>query len=137
MAYRRVLVPLDGSELAERAIPYAKTIALNTGSELMLFTVIPTSSEKWRSRYNRLCSSAHPCLSSLQPKYFRLAYPSSAIYIMLVPQLLLLCLCQAWTLFSGCHLPTGCAPASRPSPAYLSLPNRQLRLEGQILHHYP
>ena len=46
MAYRRVLVPLDGSYLAEKAIPYAKAIALNTGSELTLFTVIPTSSEK-------------------------------------------------------------------------------------------
>ncbi len=46
MAYRRVLVPLDGSYLAEKAIPYAKAIALNTGSELILFTVIPTSSEK-------------------------------------------------------------------------------------------
>jgi nucleotide-binding universal stress UspA family protein len=39
MAYRRVLVPLDGSELAERAIPYAKTIAKTKGSELILFTV--------------------------------------------------------------------------------------------------
>ncbi|MBM4446862.1 MAG: universal stress protein [Chloroflexi bacterium] len=39
MAYRRVLVPLDGSELAERAIPYAKTIARIKGSELILFTV--------------------------------------------------------------------------------------------------
>jgi nucleotide-binding universal stress UspA family protein len=46
MAYRRVLVPLDGSRLAERALPYAKAIALNTGSELTLFTVMPTSSEK-------------------------------------------------------------------------------------------
>lgn len=39
MAYRKVLVPLDGSELAERAIPYAKTIAKTKGSELILFTV--------------------------------------------------------------------------------------------------
>jgi nucleotide-binding universal stress UspA family protein len=39
MAYRRVLVPLDGSELAERAIPYAKTIAKTEGSEVILFTV--------------------------------------------------------------------------------------------------
>jgi nucleotide-binding universal stress UspA family protein len=46
MAYQRVLVPLDGSYLAERALPYAKAIALNTGSELTLFTVMPTSSEK-------------------------------------------------------------------------------------------
>ena len=39
MAYRRILVPLDGSELAERAIPYSKTIAKTKGSELILFTV--------------------------------------------------------------------------------------------------
>src|SRR4030042_426253 len=39
MAYKRLLVPLDGSELAERAIPYAKTIAKAKGSELILFTV--------------------------------------------------------------------------------------------------
>jgi nucleotide-binding universal stress UspA family protein len=39
MAYRKVLVPLDGSELAERAIPYAKTVAKTKGSEVILFTV--------------------------------------------------------------------------------------------------
>jgi nucleotide-binding universal stress UspA family protein len=39
MAYKRLLVPLDGSELAERAIPYAKTIAKAKSSELILFTV--------------------------------------------------------------------------------------------------
>ena len=46
MAYRRVLVPLDGSELAERAIPYAKTIARTKGSELILFTVSIASVEQ-------------------------------------------------------------------------------------------
>ena len=46
MAYRRVLVPLDGSELAERAIPYAKTIAKTKGSELILFTVSIASVEQ-------------------------------------------------------------------------------------------
>ena len=46
MSYQRVLVPLDSSRLAERALPYAKAVALNTGSELILFTVIPDSSEK-------------------------------------------------------------------------------------------
>ncbi len=46
MAYRRVLVPLDGSELAERAIPYAKAIAKTKGSELTLFTVSIASVEQ-------------------------------------------------------------------------------------------
>ncbi len=46
MAYRRVLIPLDGSELAERAIPYAKTIAKTKGSELILFTVSIASVEQ-------------------------------------------------------------------------------------------
>jgi nucleotide-binding universal stress UspA family protein len=46
MAYRRVLVPLDGSELAERAIPYAKTIARTKGSEIILFTVSIASVEQ-------------------------------------------------------------------------------------------
>ena len=46
MAYRKLLVPLDGSELAERAIPYAKTIARTKGSELILFTVSIASVEQ-------------------------------------------------------------------------------------------
>ncbi len=45
MAYQKVLVPLDGSELAERAIPYAKAIAKSEGSEIILFTV-STNSER-------------------------------------------------------------------------------------------
>lgn len=39
MAYKRLLVPLDGSELAERALPYAEAIAKTRGSEVLLFTV--------------------------------------------------------------------------------------------------
>jgi nucleotide-binding universal stress UspA family protein len=39
VAYRKVLVPLDGSELAERAITYAKSLAKAKGSELIIFTV--------------------------------------------------------------------------------------------------
>ncbi|MGD0352212.1 MAG: universal stress protein [Dehalococcoidia bacterium] len=39
MAYKRLLVALDGSELSERAIPYAQAIAKTRGSELILFTV--------------------------------------------------------------------------------------------------
>ena len=37
--YERILVPLDGSELAERALPYAEGIALRLHSEVILLTV--------------------------------------------------------------------------------------------------
>jgi nucleotide-binding universal stress UspA family protein len=46
MTYQRVLVPLDGSELAERAIPYAKNLAKTKGSEVILFTVSIASVEQ-------------------------------------------------------------------------------------------
>jgi nucleotide-binding universal stress UspA family protein len=46
MAYRRMLVPLDGSELAERAIPYAKNLAKTKGGEVILFTASGASVEQ-------------------------------------------------------------------------------------------
>jgi nucleotide-binding universal stress UspA family protein len=39
MAYKKILVPLDGSELAEKALPYAKTIAKLKNSNVILFAV--------------------------------------------------------------------------------------------------
>jgi nucleotide-binding universal stress UspA family protein len=46
MVYRKLLVPLDGSELAERALPYAKAIAETRDSEVILFTVSIASAEQ-------------------------------------------------------------------------------------------
>lgn len=46
MAYKKLLVPLDGSELAERAVPYAQAIAKARGSEVILFTVSIASAEQ-------------------------------------------------------------------------------------------
>ena len=46
MGYQKILVPLDGSDLAERAIPYARTISQMKGSEVVLFTVSRASGEK-------------------------------------------------------------------------------------------
>jgi nucleotide-binding universal stress UspA family protein len=37
---KRILVPLDGSEFAEHALPFAKSLALNTGAELRLFQIL-------------------------------------------------------------------------------------------------
>jgi nucleotide-binding universal stress UspA family protein len=46
MPFKRLLVPLDGSELAERALPYAQIIAKTMGSEITLFTVSIASAEQ-------------------------------------------------------------------------------------------
>jgi len=46
MAYKRLLVALDGSELSERAIPYAQAISKTRGSEIILFTVSIASVEQ-------------------------------------------------------------------------------------------
>src|SRR5712692_2829909 len=35
--YRKILVPLDGSELAEKVLPHAEAIARCTGAEIILF----------------------------------------------------------------------------------------------------
>jgi nucleotide-binding universal stress UspA family protein len=40
--YRKILVPLDGSDFAERAVPMALAIAERTGGDLQLATAIPT-----------------------------------------------------------------------------------------------
>jgi nucleotide-binding universal stress UspA family protein len=37
--YKRILVPLDGSQLAEVALPYAKELAIHLGSEILLVNV--------------------------------------------------------------------------------------------------
>lgn len=39
MPYKKILIPLDGSELAEKALPYAKSIAKLKNSNVILFAV--------------------------------------------------------------------------------------------------
>jgi nucleotide-binding universal stress UspA family protein len=39
--YRRILLPLDGSEIAKQALPYAQEQAAQSGAELMLLQVVP------------------------------------------------------------------------------------------------
>lgn len=38
--FKRILVPLDGSELAEKALPYAEALAQKFGAELILLRVL-------------------------------------------------------------------------------------------------
>lgn len=50
MAYNKILVPLDGSELAEKALPYTRTIAKLRTSEVVLFAVSITPEGYRRDR---------------------------------------------------------------------------------------
>lgn len=56
--YKRILVPLDGSELAERIVPHVEAIAKGTGAEIVLLRITdpmhatiaaeaPTEARKW------------------------------------------------------------------------------------------
>jgi nucleotide-binding universal stress UspA family protein len=54
MSYKKILVPLDGSELSERALPYAKSIAKLKKSQVILFAVSLTI---FVDRRDRLFSS--------------------------------------------------------------------------------
>jgi len=50
MPYRKILVPLDGTELAEKALPYAKSIAKLKNSKVILFAVSLTIFVERRDR---------------------------------------------------------------------------------------
>jgi nucleotide-binding universal stress UspA family protein len=50
MAYKKILVPLNGSELAEKALPYAKSIAKLKKSKVTLFAVSLTIFVERRDR---------------------------------------------------------------------------------------
>ncbi len=39
--YKKILVPLDGSELGKKALPQAEKLAHTFGSEIILFQVVP------------------------------------------------------------------------------------------------
>jgi len=53
ITYKKILVPLDGSALAEAALPYATFIANKHGSELILLTVGSTPSNKRINTFGR------------------------------------------------------------------------------------
>lgn len=46
--YRNILVPLDGSELASRALPYAQEIATLAGAKLTLLRVVPEPDQEYQ-----------------------------------------------------------------------------------------
>jgi len=52
--YEKILVPLDGSELAEVALPYAEELAARLGSEIRLTTVLTADGELAEGQYYHL-----------------------------------------------------------------------------------
>jgi nucleotide-binding universal stress UspA family protein len=53
--YKKVVVPLDGSPLAETALPYAEEIAGQTGAEIVLLSVLSSEEpEDYRNHYTYL-----------------------------------------------------------------------------------
>ena len=51
--YKKVVVPLDGSALAEVALPYAEEVAGKMGSDIILLTVLPSEEpEEYHNHYN-------------------------------------------------------------------------------------
>ena len=42
--YKKILVPLDGSELAKKALEHAEELAKTYGAEIILFQVVPRMS---------------------------------------------------------------------------------------------
>lgn len=44
--YKRILVPLDGSELAKQALPHAEDLATRTGATLILIQVVHLLTDK-------------------------------------------------------------------------------------------
>ena len=45
--YKRILIPLDGSELAEQVLPYARALAKALSARLDLFEVIEPPPSRW------------------------------------------------------------------------------------------
>ena len=50
MSLRHLLIPLDGSELAEAILPVASTLAANEGADFTLLTVVPPDSQPGSTR---------------------------------------------------------------------------------------
>ena len=50
--YNKILVPLDGSEVANQALPYAQQLAKESGAELVLFCVVPNLKSEVTVRNN-------------------------------------------------------------------------------------
>lgn len=66
--YRRILVPLDGSLLAEEAIPYALELCHLSGGTVTMVRVVPynmSAAELWNARQRQLQAEAELYLAEV------------------------------------------------------------------------
>lgn len=70
--FERILLPLDGSELAEMALPYGQELATRLGSELTLFHVRAQEGQQYecihRMYLDRLAQAVAHNIRKGQPK---------------------------------------------------------------------
>ena len=52
--YEKILVPLDGSKLAEKSLPYAEKLARKISSQIILISVLLFGSESDEDKYHHL-----------------------------------------------------------------------------------
>jgi nucleotide-binding universal stress UspA family protein len=136
MNFRHMLVPMDGSELAEAVLPVARLMALSTGAELTLATVLAADAQPgWtRGPGDYLQGIAAPVRAAgvVVHTTIRLGEPAAAI-LELVTE------CEAHLVVMATHSRTGLGRAllgsvadgvlrSSPVPVLLLHPN-QHRIE--------
>ncbi len=73
---KRILVPLDGSELSERAIPWACEIAQGVGASLILLGIVPPPSGRWGGLFRSVAEFA-PELPESEADLDRILHPVS------------------------------------------------------------
>jgi nucleotide-binding universal stress UspA family protein len=67
--FKKILVPLDGSELAERAIPYAEDLASHFGSEISLINVRTPSEDPEKPEFKAYISKMAATIEQDVKKY--------------------------------------------------------------------
>jgi nucleotide-binding universal stress UspA family protein len=67
--YERIIVPLDGSKLAEAALPYAEELAAKMGSEISLLTVLESGENVQSKKYKTYIKKMANITSCHEEKY--------------------------------------------------------------------
>jgi nucleotide-binding universal stress UspA family protein len=64
--FRRILVPLDGSEVASAVVPHAQKLALAFEAEVVLLRIDPAFDDPGTKRYDELSGFLNTCASGLE-----------------------------------------------------------------------
>lgn len=69
--YKKVVVPLDGSPLAEVALPYAEEVAGKMGSDIVLLTVLPSEEPEDYQNHHNYAKKIEDVTKRQVEKYFK------------------------------------------------------------------